>query len=149
MATLRNKRKLEAINRDNHEEHPRDKQARHTNVPRNQEGYFTQVSEEIEGTIAEKLSEESSRTESRFLSALSKLDEFLINPQARVHSGSIPETSRNSNRENLETNEDRPRMILILKWVSLWVSPHKNSAQTRLPTLTLKIFWFLAKNLQN
>ena len=27
-----------------------------------------------------------------------------------------------------------PRTILILKWVSLSVSPHKNSAQTRLPT---------------
>ena len=38
---------------------------------------------------------------------MSKLDEFLRNPQAQVHSGTVPETSRNSNGENHETNEDR------------------------------------------
>ena len=69
--------------------------------------YITQVSEEIEGRVTKKLSQEFGRTEIRILGALSKLDEFLRNPQARVHSGPVPETFRTSNAENHETNEDR------------------------------------------
>ena len=37
---------------DYHEEYPRKNQARDTNVARNEEHYFTQVWEEIEGTVA-------------------------------------------------------------------------------------------------
>ena len=96
MATFRNKRELAALNGDNDEEHPRNNQARDTNVPRNQEDNITQVSEEIEVRVTKKLSQEFSRT---FLGALSKLDEFLLNPQARIHSGPFPERSRNSNKE--------------------------------------------------
>ena len=48
MATLRNKRKLAAIIKENHEEHLKNSQARDTIVPRMQEDYITQVSEEIE-----------------------------------------------------------------------------------------------------
>ena len=58
MATLRNKTKLAAINRENHEEHPMNFQERDTNVPRIQENYITQVSEEIEGRVIKKLSQE-------------------------------------------------------------------------------------------
>ena len=82
-------------------------QARHTNVLRNQEDYNTQVSEEIEGRVTKELFQELSRTESRILGTLSKLDEFVLNPQAQVHSGLVPETSRSSNGDNQETNEDR------------------------------------------
>ena len=65
------------------------------------------MSEEIEGRVIKKLSQEFSRTESRISGALSRLDNFLLNAQARVLSGPVPETSWNSNRENQVTNEDR------------------------------------------
>ena len=42
------------------------------------------------------------------MGALSKLDEFLLNPQVRTCSVAVPGTSRSSNLENLGTNEDRP-----------------------------------------
>ena len=69
--------------------------------------YISQVSEEIEGRVTEKLSKEFSRTESRVLAALSKLDEFLLNPQVRTCSVAVPGTSRNNNSENREPTRDR------------------------------------------
>ena len=107
MTTLRNKRKLAAINRDDHEDHLRNNQDRNTNSHGIQEDYINQVSEEIEGRLKKKLSQEFSRAESRILGALSQPGEFLLNPQARVHSGPVPETSRKSSRENQGTNEAR------------------------------------------
>ena len=106
MATLRNKRKLAAVIRETQEEHPRNGQSRNTPVPRINEEYITQVSEEIEGRITKKLSQEFSRTESRILGALSKLDEFLLNQQITTHSETVPGTFRNTNMENQGTNED-------------------------------------------
>ena len=106
MATLRNKRKLAAITRKIQEENPRNGQSRNTSVPRINEEYITQISEEVEGRVTEKLSQDFSRTESRILGALSKLDEFLLNPQIRTHSGTVPGTFRNTNLENQGTNED-------------------------------------------
>ena len=61
---------------------------------------------EIEGRVVKKLSQDFSRTESRILGALSKLDEFLLKPQIRTHSGTIPGTFRNTNVENQGTNKD-------------------------------------------
>ena len=69
--------------------------------------YISQVSEEIEGWVNKKLSKEFSRTESRILGALSKLNEFLLNPQVRICSVAVPGTSRNSNSENREPTGDR------------------------------------------
>ena len=106
MATLRNKRKLAAVTIETQEEHPRNVQSRNTSVPRINEEYITQVSEEIEGRVTKELSEEFSRTESRILGALSKLNEFLLNPQIRTHSGIVPGTFRNTNVKNQGTNED-------------------------------------------
>ena len=106
MATLRNKRKLAAVTRETQEEHPRNGQSRNASVPRINEEYITQVCEEIEGRVSKKLSQEFSRTESRILSALSKLDEFLLNQQIRTHSETVPGTFRNTNVENQGTNED-------------------------------------------
>ena len=106
MATLRNKRKLTAITRETEEEHPRNGQSRNTSVPRINEEYITQVSEEVEGRVTKKLSLEFSRTESRIFCALSKLDEFLLSPQIRTHSGTVPGTFRNTNVENQGKNED-------------------------------------------
>ena len=106
MATLRNKRKLAAVTRETQEEHPRNGQSRNTSVPRINEEYITQVSEEIESRVTKKLSQEFSRAESRFLGALSKLDDFLLNPQITTHSETVPGTFRNTNVENQGTNED-------------------------------------------
>ena len=69
--------------------------------------YFSQVFEEIKGRVPKKLSKEFSRKESRILGALSKFDEFLLNPQIRTSSVAVPGTSRNSNSENQETSGDR------------------------------------------
>ena len=68
--------------------------------------YISQVSEEIEARVPKKLSKELSRTESRILGALSKLDEFLLNPQVRTCSVAVPGTSRNNNSENREPTRD-------------------------------------------
>ena len=106
MATLRNKRKLAAVTRETQEENPRNGQSRNMSVPRINENYITQVSEEIEGRVSKKLSQEFGRTDSRILGALSKLDEFLLNQQVRTHSETVPGTFRNTNVENQGTNED-------------------------------------------
>ena len=106
MATLRNKRKLAAFTRETQKEHPKNGQSRNTSVPRINEKYITQLSEEIEGRVSKKLSQEFSRTESRILGALSKSDEFLLNPQIRTHSETVSGTFRNTNVGNQGTNED-------------------------------------------
>ena len=106
MATLRNKRKLAAVTRETQDEHPRNGQSRNTSVPRINEEYITQLSKKIEGRVSKKLSQEFSRTESRILGALSKLDEFLLNQRIRMHSGTVPEALRNTNVDNQGTNED-------------------------------------------
>ena len=69
--------------------------------------YISQVSEDIERRMTKKLSDEFSRTESRILGALSKLDEFLLNPQLRTSSVAVPGTPRNSDSGNREPNGDR------------------------------------------
>ena len=45
--------------------------------------------------------------ESRVLGALSKLDEFLLNPQVRTCSVAVPGTSRKNSSENWEPTGDR------------------------------------------
>ena len=105
MATLRNKRKLAAVSRET----PKgSRSSRGQNVldPELTQDYISQVSEEIEGRVTKKLSKEFSKTDSRILGALSKLDEFLLNPQVRTCSVAVPGTSRNANSENGETHGD-------------------------------------------
>ena len=76
-------------------------------APRSQEDYVTQVSEEIEGRVTKRLSQEFSRTtESRILGALARLDDFLMNPLLQGHSGTTPGMSRNVFNVNQGTNED-------------------------------------------
>ena len=105
MAT-RNKMKPAALNKENCEEHPRSNLAQNSNVPRSQEDYITQVSEETDGKVTKKLSQEISRTENRILGALARLDDFFMNPLFQGHSGTTPETSRNIFSINQGTNED-------------------------------------------
>ena len=102
----RNKRKLAALNKENCEEHPRSNLAQNSSVPRSQEDFITQVSEEIEGRVTKRLSQEFSRTENRILGALARLDDFLMNPLIQGHSGTTPEASRISFGINQGTNED-------------------------------------------
>ena len=89
-----------------------------SNVPRSQEDYIIQVSEEIEGRVTKKLSQEFSRTENRILGALARLDDLLINPLIQGHCGTAAETSRNALCTSQGTNEDDSRVILILKQAS-------------------------------
>ena len=106
MATLKIKRKLAAVSRET-PENTRNSQSQNKLNPEMAQEDVSQVSEEIEERVAKKLSKEFSRTESRILGALSKLGEFLLNPQARTCSVAVPGTSRNSDSENREPNGDR------------------------------------------
>ena len=60
----------------------------------------------IGGRVTKKLSQEFSRTESRILGALSRLDDFLQNPLVRGHSGTTPEKSRVTLGAKQGMNED-------------------------------------------
>ena len=107
MAALKNKRKLAAIPREAQEDLLRNGQSWNTSTPQFNEEYIAQVSEQIEVRVTKKLSQEFSWTKCRILGALSKLDEFLLNPQIRTHSGTVPGTSPNTNAENQKPTGDR------------------------------------------
>ena len=102
MATLINKRKLAAVSREALE----GSRGRNVLDPKLTQVYISQVSEEIEWRVSKKLSKEFNKTESRILGALSKLDEFLPNPQVRTCSV-IQGACRNANSENREIHGDR------------------------------------------
>ena len=106
MATLGNKRKIAECLRETPES-TRNSRGQSTLDPDLTQDYISQVSEEIEGRVTKKLSKEFRRTESRILGALSKLEEFLLNPQVRTCSVVVPGTSRNNNSENRENSGDR------------------------------------------
>ena len=105
MATLRNKRKLAAVSREM-PDGSRGSRGRNVLDPELTQDYISQVSEEIEGRVTKKLSKEFNKTESRILGALSKLDEFLLNPQVRTCSV-FQGASRNANSEYREIHGDR------------------------------------------
>ena len=104
MATLWNQRKLAAVSRKT-PEGSRGSRGRNVIDPEVTQDYISQVSEEIEGRVTKKISKEFNKTESRILGALSKLDEFLLNPQVRTCSV-VQGASRNANSENRETHGD-------------------------------------------
>ena len=106
MATLRKKWKLAAVSRET-QEYPRSSQSQYSSAPVITEEYKGQVFEEIEWKITKKLSQEFSRTDSRILGALAKLDGILLNPQVRTFSGTVPGTFQNVNVENQELSGDR------------------------------------------
>ena len=66
MAILRTRRKLAAHNKEKSEEQLKSNLAQNRNAPRSQTDNITQVSEEIDDRVREKLSQEFSRTENRF-----------------------------------------------------------------------------------
>ena len=96
---MKNKRKLAAVSSET-PENTRNCQSQNTFNQWMAEEYITQVSEEVEGRVTKELSQEFSRTESRILGALSKLDEFPLNPPVRTCSVALPGTSRNINSES-------------------------------------------------
>ena len=106
LATLRDKRIIAAVSRETPES-TRDSRGQNTLDPDLTQDYISQVSEEIEGRLPEKISNKCSKTESRVLGALSKPDEFLLNPQVRTCSVAVPGTSGCNNSENRETTWDR------------------------------------------
>ena len=86
---------------------------------------------EIESGVNKKQSQELSRTESHFLGALSKLDEFLLKPQERTLSGTVPGISRNTDvTKTTNQKEIVPRMILIRKSDPQGFSPNNQSIHT-------------------
>ena len=105
MTTLRNKRKLAAVSKET-QSYPMNSQLQNSFAPGSTEEYIAQVTEEIEGRVTKKLSQEFSRAESRTLGALSKLDEFLLNPQVRTFTGTVPGTFRNTDVEHQEPIRD-------------------------------------------
>ena len=88
-------------------ENTKNSQPQNTFTPGLTEEYTAQVSEEIERMFIKKLSQEFRRTESRILSALSKLDEFLLSPHVRTCSIGVLGTSGNKNLENWKPTGDR------------------------------------------
>ena len=106
MATLRNKRKLAAVSGQT-QKYPRNNQSQNTSAPVITEEYIAQVSEEIQGCVTKKLSQQFSRTKFHTLGALFKLDEILLNPQVRTFSETFRGTVRNADVENQEASGDR------------------------------------------
>ena len=89
------------------QEYRRNNQSQNSSASGITDEYIAHVFEEIEGRVTKKLSLEFSRTESRVLGALSKLDDFLLNPQIRTFSRTVLGTFRNADVENQEPSGDR------------------------------------------
>ena len=66
MATLRNKKELAALNNEKCDEDARSNLRKTSSVPRSREDYVTQFSEEIEGRVTKKLSQEFSRRKTAY-----------------------------------------------------------------------------------
>ena len=115
MATFRNKRKLAAVARETQEERLRNGRSRNTSVPRINEEYITQVSEEIESRFTKKTVPGIQQDSSPILGALSKLDEFLLTLEP---TGTDTLRNRSGTQTWKTRNQMRivPRMILILRW---------------------------------
>ena len=106
MATLKSRRKPPELNKENSENYHGNNLAQNSNVSKSQEVYKTQVSEENDGRVTKKLSQEFCRTEKRILGPLCRLNDFLMNPLIQGHSRTTAETSRNGYGSNQGTNED-------------------------------------------
>ena len=106
MATLRSRRKLAVFLRET-PENTMNTQSQNTLLRRWLRSAIAKFLMKLKGGSPKKLSQEFSRTESRILGALSKLDEVLLNPQVRNCSVVVPGTSRNINSENRQPTGDR------------------------------------------
>ena len=128
MATLRKKRKLAALYKENCEGHPRNNLAQNSNTPSSEEGYITQFAKEIEGAETKKLSRELSRTDNHFLGALSRLEDLPGNPP---YQGTTEPLWRNSGMHTAKTRErmrTTPKIIHILKRAYIRARLHETLA---------------------
>ena len=71
-----------------------------------QEDYISQVSQEIQGRVTGKMSQEFSRKINGTHDALARFDDFLMDPLIQGHSATAPETSRNALSTNQGMIED-------------------------------------------
>ena len=108
MATLRSKQNIAAMAREI-QEYPRNNQSQNSAAPGITEDYIAQVSEKTEVRVTRTRSQEFSRTESRILDALLKLDEFLLNPQIRKFSGASYVENQQASRDRSE-NDPHPQV---------------------------------------
>ena len=104
-ATLRIKRILATMAKET-QEYSRNNQLQNSAASGITEDYIAQISKEIDGRVTKKLSHEFGRTESGILGALSKLDEFVLNPQRGTVSGTTPGSFRNTDVGNQEPSGD-------------------------------------------
>ena len=149
MATLRNKRKVAAVSSETPEK-TRSSRARNAIDPEKAQEYISQVSEDIEGRVFKKLSKKFTRTEYRNLGALSKLDEFLLNPQVWTCSVAVAGTSGNKNSENRGASGERS---LHEPCPEVWFSSHHsgnlNSPEREdYPTLSYKHWEWSVKSVR-
>ena len=114
MTKLRNEPEFAAVSRET-QGYPGNSQSQNTSASGITEEYIAQVSEDIEGRVTKKLYQDFSRTESRILGALSSSDEFLLNPQVRTFSGTVPGTFRNADAENQKRNVYRSQNDPLLE----------------------------------
>ena len=76
LETSNSKMKLTGVKIENHEEFSTNNSSWDTKVARVNDDYMTQVQEEKEGRVTRNLSQECNRTKSRYLGALSKVNNF-------------------------------------------------------------------------
>ena len=91
------KTKLTGVNKNSHDEHPRVRTPKDTDVPRFNEEYITQVSEDFERRQTKKISKEFRRTDNGILRALSNLVQFEVKSSGAT--GKRSETSRDATRK--------------------------------------------------
>ena len=132
---MKNQQKLAGVSRKT-QENARNSQAENIFGPGMTRECITQVSDQIESRVTEKLSQDFSRTESRILGALSKLDELHLNSQLRTCTGTVQGTSRCNVFENREPTGDRSQNDFIPKRSFLFVRPAIQVYQTRKRPLT-------------
>ena len=126
----------------------RNNQSQNPCAPGITEEYIAQVSEAIEGRVNKKVSQEFSRTHSRILGAVSKIDKFLLNRQLRTFSGTVPGIFCNANVENQERIGDGSFPRWSLSWSGVlclsrqqynWLRPGRDLSPKPSSTLARKI----------
>ena len=105
-ATLRIETKLAGIARDGQKGLCRNSQSKNPTVPRVNEEYITQVTEDREGRLTRIDLRSSVGLRPCFWVLFFIPDEFLQNPRLRLHSRTLPGTSRSMNSEKQEPTGD-------------------------------------------
>ena len=144
MATLRNKKKLTALNKKNSQKHPRSNLRDNSSVDRSQEDYIYQFLEKNKRRVTKKLPQEFSNMKNRLLGAISRLDDIILNSLVQGHSRTAQRRPGTNLAQTRERTRTTPRVILILKQTSSAVRQHKKLAQ-KLATTTSRRHFCLFK----